>query len=96
MLSLPIHSQTETARLIVLRGLSVRETENLVRQLQASSQPASKKPADPDILRLQEMLSRQLKCRVAIQCNAKGKGKLVIHYKNLKELDALLTQFEDA
>jgi hypothetical protein len=32
--------------------------------------------------------------KVAIQCNAKGRGKLVIHYRNLDELDVLLAQFQ--
>lgn len=96
LITLPEISQLEVAQLIVARGLSVRETENLVRLRQAQRQPAAKKPADPDILRLQEMLSRQLKLRVALQCNAKGKGKLVIHYRNLKELDQLLAQLEEA
>jgi ParB family chromosome partitioning protein len=96
LITLPEASQLEVAQLIVAQGLSVRETENLVRLRQVARQPASKKPADPDILRLQEMLSRQLKLRVALQCNAKGKGKLVIHYRNLKELDQLLAQLEEA
>jgi len=39
-------------------------------------------------------LSRQLKMRVAIQYNAKGKGKLVVHYRNLRELDELLEHFQ--
>ncbi len=95
LITLPAASQLEVAQTIVARGLSVRETENFVRQLQAPNQSPSKKAADPDIIRLQEMLTRQLKMKVGIQCNAKGKGKLVIHYRNLKELDQLLAQFEE-
>lgn len=97
LITLPESVQLEAAQLIVGRGLSVRETENLVRNLQApkSDTKSSKKPNDPDILNLQENLSRQLRMRVAIQCNAKGKGKLVIHYKNLRELDELLAQFQE-
>lgn len=94
LITLPEATQLEAAQLIVSRGLSVRETENMVRNLQApaSSQQASKYQ-DPDILHLQESLSKQLKLRVAIQCNAKGRGKLVIHYKSLAELDGILAQF---
>lgn len=98
LITLPQSSQLEIAQLIATRGLSVRETENLVRRLQANTPSAtnkSKRPMDPDIVRLQENLTQQLNLRVAIQCNAKGKGKLVIHYRNLRELDELLAQFEE-
>ena len=96
LITLPEAVQLETAQLIVARGLSVRETEHLVRKLQnPKTDMVSKKPQDPDILHLQENLSRQLRMRVAIQCNAKGKGKLVIHYKNYRELDELMSQFQE-
>lgn len=97
LITLPEALQLETAQLIIMRGLSVRETENLVRRLQApESDEDDKKPKDPDVVRLQESLTRQLKMKVAIFCNAKGKGKLVIHYRNLNELDNLLAQFQEA
>lgn len=95
LITLPESVQLETAEIIVARGLSVRETENLVRQLQSPQSRSAQKPLDPDILHLQENLSKQLKLRVAIHCNAKGKGKLVIHYRSLAELDGLLSQFSD-
>lgn len=96
LVALPQSTQVEVAQAIVARGLTVRETENLVRRLQAPQVGKSHKPVDPDITRLQDNLSKQLRMRVAIQCNAKGKGKLVIHYRNLNELDQLLAQFEEA
>lgn len=95
LITLPEAVQLEAASLIVARGLSVRDTETLVRQLQAGSIKHSPRPIDPDVLRLQESLSKQLKLKVAIQCNAKGKGKVIIHYRNLTELDALLVQFQE-
>lgn len=97
LLSLPETLQLEAADIIINKNLSVRETENLVRHLQAptSDQPSSK-PVDPDITRLQDRLTNLLKLKVAIQCNAKGRGKLVIHYHNLDELDVLLAQFQEA
>jgi ParB family chromosome partitioning protein len=98
LITLPEATQLEAASIIVERGLSVRETENLVRQLQAHEVPNTKpsKPLDPDILHLQSNLARQLKMKVAIKCNAKGRGKLIIHYRNLSELDELLAQFQEA
>ncbi len=96
LITLPEAVQLETAQLIVARKLSVRETENLVRKLQTPQlENATRKYQDPDIMHLQDSLSKQLKLRVAIQCNAKGRGKLVIHYKSLAELDGILSQFQD-
>lgn len=94
LITLPAATQLEAAQLIVNKGLSVRETENLVRRLQSPENKLNKQIVDPDILHLQDNLSRQLKLKVAISCNAKGKGKLVIHYRNLAELDNLLAQFQ--
>jgi ParB family chromosome partitioning protein len=96
LITLPESTQLEAAQVIVSRGLSVRETENMVRHLQ-EPQSANKTPKylDPDIVHLQESLSKQLKLRVAIQCNARGRGKLVIHYRSLAELDSVLSQFRE-
>ena len=95
LITLPVAVQLEAATIITARGLSVRETENLVRRLQSPQIKNKASTLDPDILHLQENLSRQLKLRVAIHCNAKGKGKLVIHYRSLAELNGLLAQIQD-
>ncbi|OGT38259.1 MAG: chromosome partitioning protein ParB [Gammaproteobacteria bacterium RIFCSPHIGHO2_12_FULL_38_14] len=97
LITLPAAVQLEAAQLIVSRKLSVREAETLVRRLQTKSEDIPPtQPLDPDILHLQESLSQQLKLKVAIHCNAKGKGKLVIHYKSLAELNGLLLQIRDS
>lgn len=96
LIGLPEVMLLDAANMICTKNLSVRETENLVRQLQNAKAKPSAKPEDPDIIRLQDRLTRQLKLKVAIQCNAKGKGKLIIHYRNLDELDILLAQFQEA
>lgn len=94
LITLPESAQLEAAQLIITRGLSVRETETLVRQLQSpKTGHADEKNQDPDILHLQECLAHQLKLRVAIHCNAKGRGKLVIHYRSLAELNGVLGNF---
>jgi len=95
LITLPEAVQLEAAEIIVARGLSVRETENLVRRLQSNetAKTTEAEALDPDIMHLQQSLSQHLKLRVAISCNAKGKGKLVIHYRNLAELDNLVSQF---
>lgn len=97
LITLPESQQLSTAQMIVAQDLSVRETEHLVRRLQGEQPEAkkSKRPQDPDILNLQKSLSLSLGTKVAVQCNAKGKGKVVIHYRNLSELDELVEQLKE-
>ncbi len=94
LLSLSPPLQREAAHQVLLRGLSARETESLVRRLRQSviapSPPA--KPADPDLRRLQDNLSERLCARVQVRHNASGKGRVVIHYNSLDELDGIITR----
>ncbi len=98
LLSLAADEQLVTARHVVARGLSVRQTETLVRRLQKQAQLGEqlgeKEPAssglDPDIRRLQDELAEKLGTPVRIQHGAKGKGKLVLSYSSLDELDGIL------
>jgi ParB family chromosome partitioning protein len=92
LLGLPQASQRiEAARRVVSRGLSVRETEALVRRLQGTPAPADREPQrDPDVARLQDDLSQRLGAAVRLQQTHKGKGKLIIHYNSLEELDGIL------
>jgi ParB family chromosome partitioning protein len=86
-------SQASAAKDIVSRGLSVRQTEALVKKLQAgdSGKTAPPVPAvSADIRRLQDDLSGKLGAKVAIQHGAKGSGKLVISYNSVDELDGIL------
>ena len=85
--------QSEAARQVVRRGLSVRETEQLVRRLQSKSQKkqsVNKITQDPDIRSLQDELAERLGARVQFQHTGSGKGKCVIHYNNLDELEGIL------
>jgi len=91
VLSLEPELQARAAREVVRKGLSVRETEALVRRLK--SPPLHRQPLpDPDILRLQETLSEKLCAKVKLQHSAKGKGKMVIAYNSADELDGILAQ----
>lgn len=94
LLTLPEALQIDAAQTIVNKGLSVRDTEELARRLQTPTLPKQQKPIDPDVKRLQQDLSSRLKLMVAIQCNAKGKGKVVIRYGNLGELENILEYFD--
>ena len=94
LLSLTNTQQSEAARSVVGKGLSVRQTESLVRRLIAeagSTSSATTKPVDPDINNLEENLAGKLGAKVMIQHTAKGKGRLVVKYNSLDELDGILS-----
>ncbi len=84
--------QVETAIIVIKKSLSVRETEALVRRLQQS--PAGKTDAaasgDPNVNRLEQELAEKLGAQVAIQHSSGGKGRLVVSYNSLDELDGIL------
>ena len=88
--------QTEVALLVARKGLSVRETEALVRRLQAPVRAAGADGAsrDPNVERLEQELAEKLGARVAIQQGSKGKGKLVVSYNSLDELDGILAHIQ--
>ncbi|HTV98463.1 MAG TPA: ParB/RepB/Spo0J family partition protein [Steroidobacteraceae bacterium] len=85
--------QIEVAGLVARKSLSVRDTEALVRRLlsppaAADSQSSSAK--DPDIHRLELELADKLGARVMFQHSASGKGKLVVTYNSVDELEGIL------
>ena len=91
LLGLPLEQQVEGARHVVARGLTVRQTEALVRQwLNSKDKPAEKAKADPDINRLEQRLAEKLGAPVQIKHGSKGKGQLVIRYSSLDELQGVL------
>ncbi len=88
--------QIEVASLVAKKSLSVRDTEALIRRL--LSAPASgEAPAaskDPDIQRLELELADKLGARVAFQHTKAGKGKLVVSYNSLDELEGILAHIQ--
>ena len=89
--------QTEVGLLVAKKSLSVRETEALVRRLQAPAGAGSAEPAasrDPNVERLEQELAEKLGARVAIQHGSGGKGKLVVSYNSLDELDGIIAHIQ--
>ena len=84
--------QIEVATLVAKKSLSVRETEALVRRIMAPHPAAeAKTPAvDPDIQRLERDLADKLGAKVMFQHTSSGKGKLVVAYNSLDELEGIL------
>jgi len=95
LLTLEPGVQRDIGRQIVAKGLSVRQTEALVRAYQ-EGKDKTKPVVTPsaDIRRLEESLSEKLGAGVEIQHGAKGKGKLVISYNSLDELDGVLAHIK--
>ena len=93
LLPLTQAQQSEAARAIVQKQLSVRETEKLVAQMQAPTPVASKKP-DRDIQNLEEALSDSLGTRVNIQPRKGGAGKLTIEYLSHEQLEVVLNKLQ--
>lgn len=97
LLGLPAELQSKAASIVVSKGYSVRQTEAMVRSMLAaaeSSKSTQKQTLDPDIDRLQQQLSEKIGVPVLIQHGAKGKGKLVLKYNNLDELDGILNHIK--
>ena len=96
ILTLESELQTQVARDITQKGLSVREAEELVRKLRGSEvkNKANKDKTDPNISRLQDDLSDKLGAKVIFQHATNGKGKVVLHYNSLDELDGILAHIK--
>lgn len=91
LLGLPGEQQVEGARHVVARGLTVRQTEALVRQWLSQKEDDKSAPkSDPDIVRLEQRLAERLGSPVQIKHGEKGKGQLVIRYNSLDELQGVL------
>lgn len=93
LLGLEGDRQIEAARQAVARGMSVRQIEDLVKRMQHEQNQPEKtndKKTDPDIRRLEERLEGQLSVPVRIEHSAKGKGRLVLKYNSLDELEGIL------
>ncbi len=88
--------QIEVATLVARKGLSVRDTEALVRSLlaPAAAQAGSAKTVDPDIRRLELELADKLGAKVLFQHTSSGRGKLVVTYNSLDELDGILAHIQ--
>ena len=89
--------QAEVAALVAKKGLSVRETERLIKRVlngAGKGQGSGSAPLDPDIRRLQDDLAETLGARVTIQHGSKGRGKLVVTYNSLDELDGILAHIQ--
>jgi ParB family transcriptional regulator, chromosome partitioning protein len=97
LLALSAGQQSDAAREVVKKGLSVRATERLVKQLLVDSRRPKGAPAprrDPDLVNLEQRLSDRVGAPVQVQQGTRGRGKLVISYTSLDELDGILEHIQ--
>jgi len=93
--------QLEAAHTVAGQELTVRETEELVRNLLADVPPPKEKPTvarsrpvDPNIRHLQDDLAERLGAQVVFHHGVRGKGRVVIQYNSLDELDGILAHIK--
>jgi ParB family chromosome partitioning protein len=92
--------QSEVAQLVANKGLSVRETEALVRRLLKpagagrSAEDGGPGQVDPDVRRLETELSEKLGARVQFRHQANGRGQFQVNYNSLDELDGILSHIQ--
>lgn len=89
LLSLEYSIQSEAARKVVAHGMTVRATEKMVREWQTEKKREPKR-LDPDLVRFQDDISARLGAQVQIRHNSDGKGKIIINYSSLDQLEGML------
>jgi ParB family chromosome partitioning protein len=99
LLALPSRKQqAEVATLVAKKSLSVRDTEALVRRMSqggaAVTAESQDNGRDPNVQRLEQELAEKLGAKVAIQHSTGGKGRLVVSYNSLDELDGILAHIQ--
>ncbi|WP_282167368.1 ParB/RepB/Spo0J family partition protein [Shewanella japonica] len=92
LLAIEGDEQTNLARLVASKEMTVRETERLVNKALNPTKEAEKPAKDHDVTRLEQQLIEKLGAKVAINHGCKGKGKIVINYQDLAELDGILSK----
>lgn len=93
LLALKGEEQSYTARHVVSKGLSVRETERLIKKVLNPKVPHEKK-IDPNINNLQKSLENKLGAKVMFQHGNKGRGKMIVHYNSIDELEGILAHIK--
>ncbi len=81
--------QVQVLRLIVKKGLNVRETERLIKSLKEAPDGRTKAPADPQIVELEKKLSARMMAKVRIKYGKKL-GAIEIIFSGKEEFNRLM------
>jgi ParB family chromosome partitioning protein len=90
LLSLDAKRQSQVARRIVLKGMSVRKAELYIRQLMSSFPIHDRPEKNSHLLDIEKDLSERLGIRVTIKASDEHKGKVTIHYESNEQFKAIL------
>lgn len=97
LLAVDAATQAQLGHQIVVKGLSVRETEALVARAQHGERKGRARRAaarSRDVERLEEELADALGAVVRLHADAKGKGKIEIRFSSLDQLDGLVERLK--
>lgn len=95
LLALEESKQTQVAKLVVAKNLSVRETENLVARVKndkLTTNRIDETPYSPAMQAKVQELAHRLQAKIKLKPGRSGKGSLVIHYDSLHILEAVISQ----
>ncbi|MFQ1827261.1 ParB/RepB/Spo0J family partition protein [Aeromonas veronii] len=93
LLALSGQAQSELAKLVAQKGLTVRDTEKLVQKTLEPAKARVEPARDPQIGYLERQLAEKIGNQVQLQPGKRDSGKLVISYENLSDLDRILGYF---
>lgn len=95
LLALDAAEQVLAGKEVVAKALSVRQTEDLVRRMK-EKQPARRRfvVKTRDDIRLEEALAETLGAVVKLSSNSKGKGRIVIEFTNLDQLEGIVNKIK--
>ncbi len=85
------------AQKIIREGLNVRQTEELVSRVKNSNIKSEKikKIKDNDLLEIEKKITEKIGIKVKINTGKNGKGKVILNYKDLSELENIITKLEN-
>ncbi|WP_429174981.1 ParB/RepB/Spo0J family partition protein [Aeromonas salmonicida] len=93
LLALSGQAQSELAKLVAQKGLTVRDTEKLVQKALEPAKAKVEPVRDPQFSYLERQLSEKIGNQVQLQVGRQDSGKLVISYGDLTDLDRILGYF---
>lgn len=94
LLALNGPQQSELARQIAQKGMTVRDTERLVQRLLAPQEEPKHHEPEPQVAVWEQSLTSRLGVAAKFVASGKEKGKLVLSFQNQAELDKILRHFE--
>ena len=92
-------TQINILKQIIAKGLSVREVENIVKNLDANVTGKTKKAQhnqlSPKFLKIKKMLASKFPSGIELKRSNKGKGSIVIPFKSDEDLERIIATIEN-